>query len=122
MRLDWPIIRSGATTPRLRKPSSIFATRKAFSSATSPSRRPMPSKTGSRKLREALPQFVARTPTFDPQTFGSKVLNRTGLEQLHDGLRRAGLLPAEATPLRIADYAIALAELIGCCSPWQHFL
>ncbi len=37
-------------------------------------------------------------PTFDPQTFGSKFLNRTDLEQLRDGLRKAGLLPAEAGP------------------------
>ena len=32
-------------------------------------------------------------PTFDPQTFGSKFLNRANLDQLRDGLRKAGLFP-----------------------------
>jgi len=42
--------------------------------------------------------MIQRTdPTFDPQTFGSKFLNPVDLEQLRDGLRRAGLL-AEAGP------------------------
>ena len=37
-------------------------------------------------------------PTFDPQTFGSKFLNRANLDQLRDGLRKAGLFPAKAGP------------------------
>ena len=35
-------------------------------------------------------------PTFDPQEFGTKFLNSTDLEHLRDGLRKAGLYPAEA--------------------------
>jgi TolB-like protein/DNA-binding winged helix-turn-helix (wHTH) protein/cytochrome c-type biogenesis protein CcmH/NrfG len=35
-------------------------------------------------------------PTFDPQEFGTKFLNAVDLERLRDGLRKAGLLPAEA--------------------------
>ena len=37
-------------------------------------------------------------PTFDPQTFGSKFLNRANLDQLRDGLRKAGLFPTKAGP------------------------
>lgn len=36
-------------------------------------------------------------PTFDPQEFGSKFLNAVDLERLRDGLRKAGLLRAEAS-------------------------
>ena len=35
-------------------------------------------------------------PTFDPQEFGTKFLNAVDLEHLRDGLRKAGLYPAEA--------------------------
>jgi TolB-like protein/DNA-binding winged helix-turn-helix (wHTH) protein/cytochrome c-type biogenesis protein CcmH/NrfG len=35
-------------------------------------------------------------PTFDPQAFGSKFLNPADLEKLRDGMRKAGLYPAEA--------------------------
>jgi adenylate cyclase len=38
-------------------------------------------------------------PTFDPQTFGSKFLNRANLDQLRDGLRKAGLFPAKKAGL-----------------------
>ena len=42
---------------------------------------------------------IRRTdPTFDPQTFGSKFLNRDNLDQLRDGLRKAGLFPTKAGP------------------------
>ena len=42
---------------------------------------------------------IRRTdPTFDPQTFGSKFLNRANLDQLRDGLRKAGLFPTKAGP------------------------
>ena len=41
--------------------------------------------------------MIRRTyPAFDPQTFGSKFLNPADLERLRDGLRKAGLYPAEA--------------------------
>jgi adenylate cyclase len=35
-------------------------------------------------------------PIFDPQEFGTKFLNSTDLEHVRDGLRKAGLYPAEA--------------------------
>ena len=35
-------------------------------------------------------------PTFDPQEFGTKFLNSVDLGHLRDGLRKAGLLTAEA--------------------------
>jgi adenylate cyclase len=35
-------------------------------------------------------------PTFDPQEFGTKFLSSVDLEHLRDGLRKAGLSPAEA--------------------------
>jgi tetratricopeptide (TPR) repeat protein len=39
---------------------------------------------------------IRRTdPTFDPQEFGTKFLNPVDLEHLRDGLRKAGLGPAE---------------------------
>jgi adenylate cyclase len=38
-------------------------------------------------------------PIFDPQEFGTKFLNPIDLEHLRDGLRKAGLFPAEAGPL-----------------------
>jgi adenylate cyclase len=37
-------------------------------------------------------------PAFDPQEFGSKFLSPNDLEHLRDGLRKAGLLAAEAGP------------------------
>jgi adenylate cyclase len=37
-------------------------------------------------------------PTFDPREFGTKFLNPVDLEYLRDGLRKAGLFPAEAGP------------------------
>jgi tetratricopeptide (TPR) repeat protein len=37
-------------------------------------------------------------PTFDPQAFGTKFLNPADLAHLRDGLRKAGLSPAEAGP------------------------
>src|SRR5262245_8780880 len=37
-------------------------------------------------------------PAFDPQEFGSKFLSPNDLEHLRDGLRKAGLLEAEAGP------------------------
>jgi adenylate cyclase len=37
-------------------------------------------------------------PTFDPREFGTKFLNSVDLEHLRDGLRKAGLFPAEAGP------------------------
>jgi adenylate cyclase len=37
-------------------------------------------------------------PTFDPREFGTKFLNPVDLEHLRDGLRKAGLFPAEAGP------------------------
>jgi adenylate cyclase len=37
-------------------------------------------------------------PTFDPEEFGTKFLNPIDLEQLRDGLRKAGLSPPEAGP------------------------
>ncbi len=43
--------------------------------------------------------MIRRTyPTFDPQTFGTKFLNPADLERLRDGLRKAGLYPAESRP------------------------
>ena len=40
---------------------------------------------------------IRRTdPTFDPETFGSKFLNAVDLEHVRDGLRKAGLYPAQA--------------------------
>jgi adenylate cyclase len=36
-------------------------------------------------------------PTFDPQDFGSKLLSLADLASLRDGLRKAGLYPAEAS-------------------------
>jgi adenylate cyclase len=36
-------------------------------------------------------------PTFDPQEFGTKFLNSSDLENLHAGMRKAGLF-AEASP------------------------
>ena len=43
--------------------------------------------------------MIRRTyPSFDPQTFGSKFLNPADLEKLRDGMRKAGLYPAEAGP------------------------
>ena len=49
------------------------------------------------------PQDVARIvadiqvkdPTFDPAQFGSKFLNVADLERLREGLRKAGLYPAQ---------------------------
>lgn len=35
-------------------------------------------------------------PTFDPQTFGSKLLNQNDLEHLREGFHKAGLFAAEA--------------------------
>jgi tetratricopeptide (TPR) repeat protein len=41
--------------------------------------------------------MIRRTyPAFDPYTFGTKFLNSADLERLRDGLRKAGLYPAEA--------------------------
>jgi TolB-like protein/DNA-binding winged helix-turn-helix (wHTH) protein/cytochrome c-type biogenesis protein CcmH/NrfG len=41
--------------------------------------------------------MIGRTyPAFDPHTFGTKFLNSADLEKLRDGLRKAGLYPAEA--------------------------
>ena len=37
-------------------------------------------------------------PTFDPQEFGTKFLNPIDLENLRDGLRKAGLFPAVGGP------------------------
>ncbi len=37
-------------------------------------------------------------PTFDPQEYGTKFLNPIDLENLRDGLRKAGLFPAAAGP------------------------
>jgi tetratricopeptide (TPR) repeat protein len=39
--------------------------------------------------------LIRRDPTFDAQTFGSKFLEPADLEQLRDGLRKAGLYPAK---------------------------
>jgi tetratricopeptide (TPR) repeat protein len=39
-------------------------------------------------------------PTFDPLEFGTKFLNSVDLGRLRDGLRKAGLLEAEAGPAR----------------------
>jgi adenylate cyclase len=37
-------------------------------------------------------------PTFDPKEFGTKFLNPIDLENLHAGLRKAGLFSPEASP------------------------
>jgi len=43
--------------------------------------------------------MIRRTdPTFDPKTFGSKFLNPVDLEQLREGMRKAGLFQSEAGP------------------------
>lgn len=39
-------------------------------------------------------------PTFDPQEFGTKLVNAVDLERLRDGLRKAGLYPAAASVSR----------------------